>query len=340
MKRPLMAVVLLVASSALVPAQSATPTADGLELLKAVSQHYADAKSYHIEEVEERQSDGELQRSWQKTILVAAEAPGGRFRYEGHAGFGSALSVSDGKMVSTYHIDEHRYTVRPASEAPGPAGPIGMEEMALTQAKGLREQLAGYASHLKSASRLPDAALSINGRDVPCYVVRVATADMKRTQADFSFVKTLWIDKASGTIVKTAEQSDSYVLIGTAHIPTKDETTTTYPVVQLSDVSAELFVFTPPPDAKLIPEFLDPMKQYGPDISGQMAPALKLKSADGTLVSLDSYRGKPVLLDVWATWCPPCVCGPVATCQSSRRDQRQGLGDFDRGSGRGSENCH
>ena len=37
------------------------------------------------------------------------------------------------------------------------------------------------------------------------------------------------------------------------------------------------------------------------------APAFETKSIDGDDVSRDDYRGQVVLLNVWVTWCDPCV---------------------------------
>jgi len=37
------------------------------------------------------------------------------------------------------------------------------------------------------------------------------------------------------------------------------------------------------------------------------APDFQLPDASGKMVSLSSQRGHPVLLNFWATWCPPCV---------------------------------
>ncbi len=41
-------------------------------------------------------------------------------------------------------------------------------------------------------------------------------------------------------------------------------------------------------------------------LKGALAPDFELKSLDGKTVRLSDYRGKAVLLNFWATWCPPC----------------------------------
>ncbi|AKC68466.1 TlpA disulfide reductase family protein [Pandoraea oxalativorans] len=35
-------------------------------------------------------------------------------------------------------------------------------------------------------------------------------------------------------------------------------------------------------------------------------PSLTLSSLDGRAIALDSHRGQPIVMNLWATWCPPC----------------------------------
>lgn len=40
---------------------------------------------------------------------------------------------------------------------------------------------------------------------------------------------------------------------------------------------------------------------------GVFAPDFTLPDLDGKMISLADSKGKVVLLNIWATWCPPCV---------------------------------
>jgi len=40
--------------------------------------------------------------------------------------------------------------------------------------------------------------------------------------------------------------------------------------------------------------------------SGSLAPDFSLPDLTGTTVRLSQFRGQPVWINLWATWCPPC----------------------------------
>lgn len=53
------------------------------------------------------------------------------------------------------------------------------------------------------------------------------------------------------------------------------------------------------------------------------APPFTLKTLDGSQVNLFDFKGKPVLLKFWATWCPSCVeeLPMMEKFSAGRRDQ-------------------
>ena len=57
----------------------------------------------------------------------------------------------------------------------------------------------------------------------------------------------------------------------------------------------------------------------------QTAPDFSLEDLSGNIVTLTEYRGNIILLDFWATWCPPCRVSIPELADLQRKYRDQGL---------------
>lgn len=63
----------------------------------------------------------------------------------------------------------------------------------------------------------------------------------------------------------------------------------------------------------------------GAQLRGKAAPAFTLKDLSGRKVSLADYKGHPVVVNFWATWCGPCKLEMPWFQEFAAKYQPQGL---------------
>ena len=338
--KPLVFAMMVLSIASMSPAQrdAAQEFTDPLAILQAVAKNYASAvDTFRLESIHDFETSSDLNHQWSRTYRVAIKGPGSQYRIEVRTGFGSLMQVSDGANEWVYQVESNSYVKHPLPpDWPTFPKVKDMVFHELSQAWDQRTFLEDEALGYKRATMLPEEVIVIEGHRFPCYVVRASSDDSvqgrdrdKEYRDDIIF----WIDKQALVFRKIRRISDSHMMVSKSlHLPSHSETTETFPVAEIDPGStAEMFRFTPPADAKevatLEPDFnrTPPSTRPKTERIGQMAPDVTFAGQDGKKIDLSSYRGKPVLIDFWATWCGPCLLSMPALDKIYSETKEKGL---------------
>ncbi len=229
-----------------------------------------------------------------------AEKPPGRFRAR-IKGSVEAIAVSDGSTTWKVLPASKQWMKLELAAAATDDDNEDAEEAQDSRPKDLHDNvsravltrfpvIAKFAEHPEI---LKEEALKIDGRKTPCYVLRLQVGP---TQHD------LWIDKERFLVLRDLQSgtrnSNGRLLNVTVDTKMKK-------VAVDTDVPDTVFTFEPDKKWAQVDMLVLPGEERLV-LTGRPAADFTLKTVDGEPTELASLQGKVVVLDFWATWCPPC----------------------------------
>ena len=286
---------------------SANVTPDAKQVIDQVDAAYAKIQKLELAGTFSADIDAAGQKIKESKPFTATYAAPNKFR---HAMQGDILVGSTGKKAYAYLESDKRYSQGDApkdkprlEQMPEPLPrviPMQNPSLMLAIVKSAAAELSGMFTDIRKVddskvsgdeSAYPTLQLTLPNRMVVTMLFHPETHLLRQARTD---IKPM-LDERGTPDVKNATMVVDY---------------TTVKADAGAAVKDDQFAWAPPQGAK---DFADAPAD-GPgggtaaasELEGKPAPAFALKDLGDKTVSLKDLKGKVVVLDLWATWCPPC----------------------------------